>query len=124
MSKRECSIQEAVYQVMPELWLRKVFPGVLYVNSNIREKRVRMMWSKKEIFELPERSRDIYKRNMVSRYLIRPHDEMFDYLCYASLIKQYQLKTKPTDNDLQPAELIVGVGVKWSYLQIILATFF
>ena len=124
MSKRECSIQEAVYQVMPELWLRKVFPGVLYVNSNIREKRVRMMWSKKEIFELPERSRDIYKRNMASRYLIRPHDEMFDYLCYASLIKQYQLKTKPTDNDLQPAELIVGVGVKWSYLQIILATFF
>ena len=124
MSKRECSIQEAVYQVMPELWLRKVFPGVLYVNSNIPEKRVRMMWSKKEIFELPERSRDIYKRNMVSRYLIRPHDEMFDYLCYASLIKQYQLKTKPTDNDLQPAELIVGVGVKWSYLQIILATFF
>ena len=124
MSKRECSIQEAVYQVMPELWLRKVFPGVLYVNSNIPEKRVRMMWSKKEIFELPERSRDIYKRNMVSRYLIRPHDEMFDYLCYASLIKQYQLKTKPTDNDLQPAELIVGVGVKWSYLQIILATYF
>ena len=124
MSKRECSIQEAVYQVMPELWLRKVFPGVLYVNSNIPEKRVRMMWSKKEIFELPERSRDIYKRNMVSRYLIRPHDEMFDYLCYALLIKQYQLKTKPTDNDLQPAELIVGVGVKWSYLQIILATFF
>ena len=124
MSKLECSIQEAVYQVMPELWLRKVFPGVLYVNSNIPEKRVRMMWSKKEIFELPERSRDIYKRNMVSRYLIRPHDEMFDYLCYASLIKQYQLKTKPTDNDLQPAELIVGVGVKWSYLQIILATFF
>ena len=124
MSKRECSIQEAVYQVMPELWLRKVFPGVLYVNSNIPEKLVRMMWSKKEIFELPERSRDIYKRNMASRYLIRPHDEMFDYLCYASLIKQYQLKTKPTDNDLQPAELIVGVGVKWSYLQIILATFF
>ena len=109
---------------MPELWLRKVFPGVLYVNSNIPEKRVRMMWSKKEIFELPERSRDIYKRNMVSRYLIRPHDEMCDYLCYALLIKQYQLKTKPTDNDLQPAELIVGVGVKWSYLQIILATFF
>ena len=34
-SKRECSLQEAVYQVMLELWLRKVFPGVLYAKSNI-----------------------------------------------------------------------------------------
>ena len=93
VSKRECSLQEAVYQVMPELWLRKVFPGVLYANRNILEKRVRMMLSKKEIFELPEDSTDIYKRNMVSRYLIRPHDEIFEHLCYALFIKQYQLKT-------------------------------
>ena len=28
VSKCECSLQEAVYQVMPELWLRKVFPGM------------------------------------------------------------------------------------------------
>ena len=27
VSKRESSLQEAVYKVMPELWLRKVFPG-------------------------------------------------------------------------------------------------
>ena len=54
VSKRECSIQEALYQVMPELWLREVFPGLLYANSNIPEKRVRMMLSKKEILELPE----------------------------------------------------------------------
>ena len=38
--KRECSLKEAIYQVMPELWLRKGFPGVLYANSNISEKRV------------------------------------------------------------------------------------
>ena len=29
-SKRECSLQEAKYQAMLQLWLRKVFPGVLY----------------------------------------------------------------------------------------------
>ena len=28
-SNRECSIQEAVYHCLPELWLRKVFPGVI-----------------------------------------------------------------------------------------------
>ena len=74
-----------IYQVMPELWLRKVYEGLgvlynLYVNSNIPEKRVRMMLSKKEISELPEDSTNIYKRNMVSRYLIRLHDQMFEDL--------------------------------------------
>ena len=68
VSRYDCSLQEAVYQVLPELWLRKVFPGVLYANSNISEKRVRMMLSKRVVFELPEDSTDIYKRNMVSRY--------------------------------------------------------
>ena len=106
LSKRECSLQEAVYQVMLELWLRKVFPIVLYINSDIPEKGVRMMLSKKEILELPEDSTYIYKRNMVSRCLIRPHHEMFEDLCYAFFIKQYQLKTKSIENDLQPEELV------------------
>ena len=35
VSKRECSLQEAVYQLMSELWLRKVFPGVLHVNNDV-----------------------------------------------------------------------------------------
>ena len=106
VSKCECSLQEAVYQVMPEIWLRKVSPGVLYANSNIPEKRVRMILCKIEIFESPEDSTDIYKRNMVSRHLIKPHEEMFEHLCYALFIKRYQLKTKPVENDSQPEELI------------------
>ena len=105
-SKRECSLQEAVCQIMPELWLRKVFPGVLYVNSNIPEKRVRMMLSKKEIAELPEDNTDIYKRKMMNRYMIRPHDALFEQLCCALFIKRYQLQTKPFENDSQPEELV------------------
>ena len=65
-SKRECSLQEAVYHIMPELWLRKVFPTVVNVNSNIPEKRINMMLSKRELSMLPEDSTDIYKRNVVS----------------------------------------------------------
>ena len=77
VSKRECSLQEVVYQVMPKLWFKKVFPGVLYANSSISKKRVRMMLSKKEIFELPPQdSTGIYKINMVSRYLTRPVDDI------------------------------------------------
>ena len=64
------------------------------------------MLSKKEILELPEDNADIYKRNMVSRYLIRPHDEMFEHFCYALFIKRYQLKTKQIENNSQPEQLI------------------
>ena len=39
-NKRECSVQEAVYQIMPELWLRKCFPAVLFANSNTARKVV------------------------------------------------------------------------------------
>ena len=74
--------------MMPELWLRKVFPGVLYATSNIPEKRVRMMLSKKEISELPIDSTDIYKRNMVNRYMIKPKDSIFEYLYHALFIKR------------------------------------
>ena len=53
-SKRECSVQEAVYLLMPELWLRKTFPGVIFANSNLPENRYRIVLSKEEIDELPE----------------------------------------------------------------------
>ena len=37
--KRRCSVQEAVYLLMPELWLRKIFPKVIFLNNNVPEKR-------------------------------------------------------------------------------------
>ena len=42
-TKKKCSVQEAVYLVMPELWLRKTFPKVLFLNNNIPEKRYRII---------------------------------------------------------------------------------
>ncbi|XP_066934413.1 uncharacterized protein [Clytia hemisphaerica] len=38
-SNRECSIQEAVYLTMPELWLRKCFPAISFVNTNLPDQR-------------------------------------------------------------------------------------
>ena len=32
--KRECSVQEAVYLLMPELWLWKTFSQVIFLNSS------------------------------------------------------------------------------------------
>ena len=42
ITKCECSIQEAVYHVMPELWLRKSYPTVIFINTNLPEKRFRI----------------------------------------------------------------------------------
>ena len=33
--KSECSVQEAVYLLVPELWLRKTFPKAIFLNSNV-----------------------------------------------------------------------------------------
>ena len=46
VTKIECSVQEAVYLVMPELWLRKTFPGVIfakeiYLNTDVEYVAVR-----------------------------------------------------------------------------------
>ena len=71
-TKRECSVQEAVYLVMPELWLRKTFPEVLFLNSIIPVKRYKIFQNKEEIDELPEDSNDIFQRNMLDRYIDQP----------------------------------------------------
>ena len=36
-TKRECSVQEAVCLVMPELWLSRIFPRVMFLKTNLTE---------------------------------------------------------------------------------------
>ena len=48
-TKRECSVQEAVYHILPELWLQKIFPKVIFLNSNMPEKRYRIFKKKCQI---------------------------------------------------------------------------
>ena len=73
VNKRECSIQESVYQVLSGQWLRKTFPGVIFANSNIPEKRYRICREEKDMSQLPEDSRDIFKKNIIDRYTNRPN---------------------------------------------------
>ena len=87
-TKRECSVQEAVYHVMPELWLRKTCPGVIFANSNLPENRYKMFRSQEEIAKLPDDSTDIFKRNMLDRYMDRPN-EIFLKGKYAVLLMNY-----------------------------------
>ena len=114
-TKRECSVQEAVYILMPELWLRKTFPGVIFANSNLPENRFRICRSKEELDELPEDSIDVFKKNMIDRYIDRPNRNfangkysVLDSFCFAEFIAHYYLlpkNIKDSGNDNQPTVL-------------------
>ena len=71
-SNRECSVQEAVYNILPELHLRRVFPGVQFVNTNLPEEHSKILQTQDQLSYLPEDSDDIFKRNNIDRYLARP----------------------------------------------------
>ena len=71
--KRECSVQEAVDLLMPEFWLRKTFPKVIFLNSNVPEKRYRMFRSKENLEGVVlGDSTNTFQRNMLDRYLDGP----------------------------------------------------
>ena len=115
-TKRECSVQEAVYHVMPELWLRKCSPGVLFANSNLPEHRYKMCLNEEEIKELPEDSTNIFKKNMIDRYMDRPNSQFAGgkygavaFICFADFLANYYLMPRPNVdllNDNQPDILV------------------
>ena len=88
------------------------FPAVVFANTNIPEKRFRVCLDESEIKDLPENSTDIFKKNMVDRYVDRP-DLMFaagkysvdNQLCYPEFLRYYYLIYKSRHNDNQPEEL-------------------
>ena len=52
LSKRECSVQEEIYHILPELKLRRVFPAVHCFKTKIQEERMQVL-SQKELNGLP-----------------------------------------------------------------------
>ncbi|CAB3998256.1 ATP-dependent DNA helicase PIF1 [Paramuricea clavata] len=87
LSKREVIAQECVYRCMHKLWLRKIFPGTVFVNTNLPEKRVFVTKTKNELDKLDDDSTDIYKSNIIERYSLRPKaipavDKLFYYIDY------------------------------------------
>ena len=71
-TNREMSIQEACAYTLPQIWLRKTSPQVVFANSNLPEKRYRVFKNEEEILEMDDDETNIFKRNMLDRYLDRP----------------------------------------------------
>ena len=90
LSTREVSSQECVYPCMPELWLRKIFPGNVFVSTNLPEKRVHVTKSKQELEDLDDDSTDIFKSNIIERCSIRSDSiSVVDKLCLADFAAYY-----------------------------------
>ena len=53
-SKQECSVHKAVYHVLPELHLLRVFPSVYFVNTNLPEQRSKILQTEEELKNLPD----------------------------------------------------------------------
>ena len=64
-NKRECSFQDYVYHVLQDQWLRKVFSGAIFVNTNVPEKMFRICSTQNEITELPDDSKQIFRSNFL-----------------------------------------------------------
>ena len=107
-TSRHISLQEAVALTLPELWLRKCFPKTVFISTNIPTERVKFCKSEKEIRELNPDSTDVFKRNMIDRYIDRP-DKNFrngkfsvvDDICLAVFVSNYYIDYK-NENDSQP----------------------
>ena len=85
-TKRECSL------VMPELWLRRIFPRVPFLNNNLPEKRYKIL-KKSYIEEVPVDNTDLFQRNMLDRYLDYPNEifkngnyNVINKLCFAEFL--------------------------------------
>ena len=63
---------------------------------------MKLILSQKEIAELSDDGTDLYKKNMIDRYIDRP---TLENLCFAEFLKRYQLVPKVEENDCQPGEL-------------------
>ena len=69
LSNRECSVQKAVYHILPELKLRRIFPAVYFANTNSSEERVQVLHSEKELSVLPDNSLNIFRKSNIDRYI-------------------------------------------------------
>ena len=103
ISSRQLSVQEAVYNALPEMWLRKYSPGISFTKTNLPNNRIWMIKSKEELELLLENSTDIFKKSIIDRYMDWATSGKFASLktiCLAQFASLYYKKTS-SDNDYQ-----------------------
>ena len=109
VSYREYSVQEPVNLLLPKVVIKKIFPDVIYAITNLAEKKI-LQWQE-WIIQLPDKSEDIFKSDMLDRFMDRP-DELFcnghyavlNDFCYAEFLRYYYLTSHVKESDWKPVE--------------------
>ena len=110
LSNHKCSVREAVYHILPDLKLRRIFPAVYFVNTNFLEKRFQVLLPEKELSELPDNSSNIFRRSHIDRYMERPSAtfcngkySVSNVFCYAEFLVYYAHENKSSKtSEYQP----------------------
>lgn len=116
IAKRECSVEEAVYLPMPKLWLRKVFPKIKLLNSNLPGSCYRVFHTAEKISGLPEESINIFHKNMLDLYMLigqiwtfrMKNIVYFRQMCFLEFLSHCHVAPKSLrlfESDSQPVEL-------------------
>ena len=98
-TKKEFSLQEAIYLLMPELQLCKIFPRVIFLNSNFPEKHSRMFKKKVGTDELPKKKLNIYI--YISQY------QVIDQIYFAKFLS-LSIDLKPSESTENECQLVVS----------------
>ena len=74
LSNHEWSFQQAVYHILTELKLRRIFRAAYFVNTNLPEERLQeeILLPEEKLCELRNDSKSIFKRSNIGRYTERP----------------------------------------------------
>ena len=101
LSNCECSVQEAVYHILPELKLRRIISAVYFVNNNLSEKRGKVLLPEKELSRPADDCPNIFKRSNIDCYMERPSAtfckgkyRVLNDLSYAEFLAYYTFENK------------------------------
>ena len=114
ISKPQLSVQEAIYNILLEHWIRKCFLGISFINTKQPQNRIRMIKSKEELKGLSDDSTDVFKRNITDRYIDRLVYGKFACLKNVCRVKfaAYYYKKSVSENDYQSYILEEDINYK------------
>ena len=89
--------------ILPKLKLTRVFPAVHFVNANLLEERAQILFSEKELRELPDDSPKNFKKSNIDCYMERPSATSWNgkYSALNAVLYIFVTQTFPHMTDLK-----------------------
>ena len=94
-----------MYLCLQELWLRKCFSRVTFINTSLCKDRIRILKSETELDELDDDTTDAFKAGIIEKdcQRVSGSDNTVKNICLAEFAAWYTTKTID-QNDYQPSQ--------------------